>query len=800
MRELSHLFSEFSTNHISFINLLASSLKSDIEEGEFYAAGRKSIIKVNQVMTSLAQLESEFPLNSNQKMIAASLANKLDIYYNQMGNTVLMGSVELELIRQFTLDANTSYDAANKEFLSFIDAVQEAMRSSVTTAHSDLTKTEYQYVMLLSATLFFITLLSLLLSGLFTTDLKSVLGLLTRLSEGDTKIDTNMRERGDEFGAINNVVERFKQALISRTQMEVNLRKEIAERVQAENFLRQSEEKFRILFEDNPLLLISIDQQGLITSVNRSCETQLGYTVNQLSGMNIYKLIYQGDEAFVEQLIRQCMAEPQARHQYTLRKRHLNGNALWFRDTAKLIVEEGEKFILLACEDVTETKMLTERLSWQATHDNLTGLINRWEFENRLVNILENAKQTNSEHVLCFLDLDQFKIINDTCGHSAGDELLKQISSLLKNQIRTRDTLGRLGGDEFGVLLEYCALKSGHRTAKNILSAVEKFRFIWGEQQFRIGVSIGLIPIDKSCEGLSEIMAGADAACYAAKEHGRNRIHIYAASDQQLVQRHGEMQWALRIPEALEKNHFELFCQDILPLNRNEILGKSIEILVRMRNEQTGEIILPNQFLPAAERYNFVEHLDRWVIASAFQALRALEKTRYNIESFAINLSGHSLGNLDFLDFVLNEIKSSGIRAETICFEITETAVISNISSARLFITRLKQEGVCFALDDFGTGLSSFAYLHELPVDFLKIDGMFVREIASSRIQYAMVKSINEIGHLMGMKTIAECVETQAILSKLEEIGVDYCQGFYIGRPRPLSQLNYLRNTNHSSS
>ena len=789
MRELSRLFSEFSTNHIKFINLLATSLKSDIEEGEFYAAGRKNILRINKLIDALAELEVNYPLDENQQQIAATLREKLDTYHSQMGNTVLMASVELQLITQFMVKANAAYDAANSVFLQFIDAVQEDMRSTISDAQSNLSMSEYQYFLLLGATLIFIVLVSYLLSTVFATDLKSVIHLLSKLSQGDTDLDFQSRTRRDEFGAINQALEIFKQALIKRDELESNLKTEINVRKSAEQSMRISEERFRNLFEDNPLMLLTIDRHGRILSVNRRCETQLGYRQNQIIGVDIQRLVYPDDNNVVNDLIERCFGMPDARHQYTLRKQHRNGEVMWFRETAKLIEDENSIVVLLACEDITETRVLSEKLSYQATHDNLTGLVNRWEFENRLVRILEDAKLRGTEHVLCFLDLDQFKIINDTCGHSAGDELLKQLGVLLQKHIRSRDTLARLGGDEFGVLLEYCALSSGRRTARNLLNAIKEFRFAWGERQFRIGVSVGIIAIDETCDSIADLMAGADAACYAAKEQGRNRVHVYTSSDQQLAQRHGEMQWASRIPDALEKNKFELFYQVIYPMDGNAETGKSFEFLVRMRDDKSNEIITPAQFLPAAERYNFAERLDRWVVAHAFVVIRMLETKKFQFGSFGINLSGNSLGNEEFLDFVLSEMNRSQIRPESVCFEITETAAISNINSAQRFILRLKEEGAGFALDDFGTGLSSFAYLRELPVDYLKIDGLFVRDIAEDPIQYAMVKSINEIGHVLGMKTIAEFVETHAVMEKLAEIGVDYCQGYHIGSPRPINHL-----------
>ena len=391
-------------------------------------------------------------------------------------------------------------------------------------------------------------------------------------------------------------------------------------------------------------------------------------------------------------------------------------------------------------------------------------------------------------HALCYLDLDQFKIINDTSGHVAGDELLRQLGNLLPKEIRKRDTIARLGGDEFGVLMEHCSVAQAGRVAESLRQAVEDFRFRWENKLFRIGVSIGLVPITPSSSGLDDLLGVADRVCYQAKDAGRNRIVIYRQDDRQFSLRHGEMQWVTRIHEALEHNQFELYYQPIVPLNGQPELGWHYELLLRLR-DHSGDLIAPGLFLPAAERYNLSTDIDRWVITEAFTWLSALPHDAEPPQLCAINLSGHSLGDEHFLTFVCQQLDQLGLAAGSICFEITETAAISNLSSASQFIHTLKQRGCLFSLDDFGSGLSSFAYLKNLPVDFLKIDGIFVKDIVHDPIDFAMVKSINEIGQVMGKKTIAEFVENDAILAKLRNIGVNYAQGYGIARPQPIENF-----------
>ena len=441
--------------------------------------------------------------------------------------------------------------------------------------------------------------------------------------------------------------------------------------------------------------------------------------------------------------------------------------------------------------DVTEAHRLSEKLSPQASHDALTGLVNRRDFEQRLERVLDTVQLVHpegGEHALCYLDLDQFKIINDTCGHVAGDELLRQLGRLLQGCVRRRDTLARLGGDEFGVLMEHCTLEQAQRVAEKLRGAVSDFRFSWDEHIFSIGVSIGLVPITRHSAGVTDVLAAADSACYVAKDEGRNRIHVYRHDDADLVRRHGEMQWVARINDALEAERFRLAALPIIPVAAAPEEGEFVELLLRMVDEQ-GKSIEPSAFFPAADRYGLSPRLDRWAIGAAFAWFSRHPHQLDRLHRFSINLSGATLTNEETLEFVHRQLEETKIPATKTCFEITETVAITNLALAVEFMEDLKELGCRFSLDDFGRGLSSYAYLKTLPVDYLKIDGVFVRDVLDDEIGLGLLRSINDLGKLMGKQTIAEFVPDQATLEKLREIGVDYAQGHGIG---PLIELEDL--------
>ncbi len=422
-----------------------------------------------------------------------------------------------------------------------------------------------------------------------------------------------------------------------------------------------------------------------------------------------------------------------------------------------------------------------------AYHDVLTGLYNRAEFERRLGEALKSASADN-QSALFYLDLDQFKIINDTCGHVAGDEMLKQVTALLKEPVRGSDILARLGGDEFGVLLEHCSLAHAEEVAERMLHLVSEFRFSWQDRIFTIGVSIGLVMLDSPEQTQTELMRAADMACYAAKDKGRGRIHVYHPDDAELVQRRGEMEWVSKITNALQDNHFVLHRQRIIALD-GSTGGPCYEFLLRLKVSD-GKLILPGAFIPAAERYDLMPKLDRWVLTQVFAHLamefKASKAKAHGI--YFINLSGASLGDETFSHFVQQALLGSGIPPQSVCLEVTETAAIANLNHALSFIDYVKSLGCKVALDDFGTGLSSFSYLKSFAAaDYLKIDGGFVRDMLQDPMDEAIVQAINNIGHVAGMKTIAEFVENAEIQARLTAIGVDYAQGFGIHKPEAIN-------------
>ena len=443
---------------------------------------------------------------------------------------------------------------------------------------------------------------------------------------------------------------------------------------------------------------------------------------------------------------------------------------------------------VLVLRDITEAKVLSERISYQARHDSLTGLINRHEFERRLESALKTSRDTGEEHALLYIDLDQFKVVNDTCGHVAGDELLCQLTALFKNHIQSNMTLARLGGDEFGLLVENESAETSLGFTRSLLDMCHEFRFNWQDKTFTIGASIGVVNIDRETKSTSDILSRADTACFTAKDSGRNRIHIYESGDSDLQKRHGEMQWVAKINKALDEDRFCLFYQRIVPVDSNHSEGDHFELLIRMKDENGG-LIPPGAFIPAAERYNLMVLLDRWVVSTAFSWFAEHHTLLGRLSLCTINLSGQSLSDPSFIPFISDLLNQYAVLANKICFEITETAAISNLSNAMHLINELKSRGCKFALDDFGSGLSSFAYLKNLPVDYLKIDGAFVKDMVDDPIDYAMVKSINDVGHVMGKKIIAEFVENDEILQKLNEIGVDYAQGYGIAKPISLDDL-----------
>ena len=441
---------------------------------------------------------------------------------------------------------------------------------------------------------------------------------------------------------------------------------------------------------------------------------------------------------------------------------------------------------VMVLRDVSVSREYVQRRSWEATHDLLTGLVNRREFENRVKLALAEAQEAASPYVVCYMDLDRFKVVNDSCGHAAGDELLIQITQLMQTRIRDSDTLARLGGDEFGLLLERCEVQRGQLIATEIMAAVKAYLFVWEAKVFTVGVSIGMTAISADHLSVAEVIGEADCACYWAKEQGRSRVCVYLASDMDLAARRSETGWVARINAAFQEHRFSLYEQTYRPLNAAAGDREHLEILLRMISEN-GKIIAPGVFLPAAERYNLMPEIDRWVIVEVFSQYHRLVAERGGMPlTCAINLSAASINSDGFIEYVGEQAYKYKLSPRSICFELSETLTVNHLEAAAEFMRQCRTMGIQFGLDDFGTGTSSFGYLKKLPVDYLKIDGGFVRNIESDKVDLAMTEAINRIGHIMGKKTIAKYAENEAIIEKLKTMGVDYAQGYGVCLPRPL--------------
>jgi diguanylate cyclase (GGDEF)-like protein/PAS domain S-box-containing protein len=592
------------------------------------------------------------------------------------------------------------------------------------------------------------------------------------------------------------VVSRAKARVDStgRLRRLVGVELDVTERKLYEDALFKEKESAQITLRSIGDGVITTDAHLTIEYLNPVAEELTGWCFEEAVGRNIDDIFRGFHEETCEPLenplsvaIRRSRAIKSVRPTLLIKR---DGNEMYIESTASPI-RDGSGSVsggVLVFHDVSESRELNRKLSYHASHDILTGLVNRREFESRLERALRSAKARETAYALCHIDVDQFKIVNDTCGHSAGDALLGQVGALLKTKIRWRDTLARLGGDEFGVLLESCSLDEALRMAEQLRDTIGKQKFVWEERTFRLGCSIGVVPITGDSADVAALLSAADSACVAAKEAGRNRVYSFQENDIDLMRRRKEMQWAAKINNALEESRFELYRMEIAPLQRHDA-GAHYELLLRMKDE-TGKIVPPTEFILSAERYGITPQIDRWVVENALRWLVSEADERERLAMCSINLSGQSLVDGDFLPFVQRVLRSSGIDGSKICFEITETAAIASYSQANRFIQALKKENGCkFALDDFGTGLSSFGYLKQFPVDFLKIDGSFVKGILHDPIDREMVRSINEIGHLTGKLTIAEFAENAEIINMLRNLGVDYAQGYGVGSPQRISKV-----------
>lgn len=563
--------------------------------------------------------------------------------------------------------------------------------------------------------------------------------------------------------------------------------RDVTDRKLGEEALFQEKERAQVTLAAIGDGVIRTDEEGRIDYLNPAAEQMTGWKSFEAKGRRLAEVFTAVDSTSRQPIadpVARCLSEegPGAASGQAVLLRS-DGQEFWVHHTAAPVRSRAGRGVgaVLVFKDTTALRGMEREVAYLAAYDPLTGLLNRREFERRLERALLSARDQGRPHALCYLDLDEFKVVNEVCGHGAGDELLKHVADLLQRRSPEGVTLARLGGDEFGVLIEDRPLKEARRIAQEVRRAIAGSRFTWQDRTFEPAVSIGLVPIGPETGDLAALMIAADAACYAAKESGRNLVHEYQPDDAVLAERSGEMHWIARIHKAFEQGRFVLYHQPIEPLGADggEVLS---EVVLRMLDEQ-GSVITPNAFIPAAERYHLVPAIDRWVVR---QALHALGQAADGGRSFTINLSGQSLSEESFLEFVVQNLMSSRAPTERVLFEITETAAIANHARALNFISILRGMGCRFVLDDFGTGFSTFAYLKNLPVNFLKIDGEFVRDLPANPIHQVLVESIHHIGHAMGIQTIAEAVEDDATLQALRRMGVDYAQGFHIARPQPL--------------
>jgi diguanylate cyclase (GGDEF)-like protein/PAS domain S-box-containing protein len=573
---------------------------------------------------------------------------------------------------------------------------------------------------------------------------------------------------------------------------------DITGRKQDEYELNQARERAQVTLHSIADAVITTDMNGQIEYLNPSAAQLTGWDGEIARGLpiqRIFCLFNDYSQETVEDPVRQCLASGEAVksvRDVTLQRRDGEYCAIQY-SASPITAESGSALgVILVIHDVTVARKMERELSYQATHDALTGLINRTEFESRLGFAIESTRLASESHVLCQLDIDKLKIINDTCCHEAGDNIIRSVAAVLQDCLRDSDVLARIGGDEFGILLKNCALESATEVAENMLSAVRGMNFISCDRSFDVCASIGITSVTSTAENLAHIMSQVDLACYAAKDSGGDRYRVYESGDRSLVRRHDEMRWVSRLNEAIKSDRLVLYYQDIVPVVPDVDAGGHFEVLVRMLDED-GNIVLPDEFLPAAERYHLIVSLDQWVISNTFSWYAGHQHTdAAGLSTISINLSGASLTDAGFLDFIKKQLHAHEVPPAVICFEITETAAIANLDVATRFIHELKHMGCRFALDDFGSGLSSFSYLKNLSVDYLKIDGSFVKDMETDAIDCAMVSSIHQIGSVLGTKTIAEFVENDGILRKLAEIGVDYAQGYGIARPRPLQDMQLV--------
>ena len=572
----------------------------------------------------------------------------------------------------------------------------------------------------------------------------------------------------------------------------LTIARDVSHRKNLEVSLSRSKRQAQYTLESISEGVITTDNQGRIDYMNRAAESMVGTNRDDAAGHKIGELF-----SLIDDADRRSLGDPVERCLSIRRRVNMGRRAL-------MVSKDGEhehsveisaspiqgpansiSGTVVVFHDVGEIRGLTQQMSYQATHDALTGLINRREFERRLQEAMDSAHAQEAVHILCYMDLDRFKAVNDSCGHIAGDNMLREVSSLIKEQVRDSDFVGRLGGDEFGTLLMGCPIDKAQQIAADICNAVADYRFVWKDKIFNIGISVGLVQISHASGTLQDVVSAADSACYVAKQRGRGQVHVYSARDEAIARDRGDIQWLRQLQDALHEGKFELALQPIIATGSGDNSGPAVEVLIRMPDER-GRHSNSADFLRSAERYQLMPQIDRWVVNATLAAINAQEIRLASNRSCAINISGQTLGDEGFLDFVVGALDHSGVAPGNICFEVTESAISTNVQYAQRFIEVLHGIGCEFALDDFGSGLGSFASLKHLPVDYLKIDGTYTRNLSSDLVNQEMVAAMIKLARTMQFKVVAEQVEEQEDFDWLRDNGVDFVQGNFVDPPAAL--------------
>jgi diguanylate cyclase (GGDEF)-like protein/PAS domain S-box-containing protein len=540
--------------------------------------------------------------------------------------------------------------------------------------------------------------------------------------------------------------------------------------------------------------VITVNAEGRIDYMNHAAEALLGQPVDQVMGKSfaeVASLVDENDRRPLGDPVQKALTSDRATAARRAVLLPVNGTAERFVEISitPLKVDKEIAGLVLVLHDTSELRGLTRQMTYQASHDALTGLVNRREFERRLQEAMDSALTSDIGHALCYLDLDHFKVVNDTCGHTAGDNMLREIASLIKDAVRDSDTVGRIGGDEFALLLVGCPLEKARQIADNVVRSVNEFRFVWKDKIFNVGVSIGLVEIGRDSGTIEDIMNSADSACYVAKKQGGLHVHVYSAREEANARHSGEIHWLLKLQRALRDNKFELYFQPIVHARAGGVSGPALEVFVRLTSENGLPASPPAEFIRAAERYRLMPHVDRWVVQAVFAALGRGGLKLPPGRSVAINLAGQTLGDAEFLEFVVECFDHTGASPADICFEVTESSVVANLDQAQRFIAVLHGMGCEFALDNFGSGLSSFSTLKTLPMDYLKIDGSFIKNLAGDTVNQAMVAAMIDLSRSLNFRVVAEQVEDQWALDTVTGMGIDFVQGFIVGRPQPLSMI-----------